>query len=276
MKAPQPLRRNSAKRLAYIDEVLDAAYGTPEAELGNQEDPLDEAIYIILSFQTDLKRFKATWAALREAYPTWTSLEHASSREIARVLRDGGLHRQKARTIKQLLLHVRRIAGDLSLDLLRPMDDIDAERVLTQLPGLSWKAARCILLYSLRRNVFPVDGNTFRILKRTGVLRANAVYRRRRVHDDLQASVPEDRRRALHINLVVHGQRTCLPRSPRCERCSILSFCPRVGLPTPVGHARSLQESRPGFSGASHRPRDVGRKGPRGAAGSESRVDALC
>ena len=231
MKAPRPLRRDSTKRLAEIGAILDAEYGAPEAELGNQDDPLDEAIYIILSFQTNLSRFKMTWKALRTAYPTWTALEHAPSREIAHVLRDGGLHHQKAHTIKRLLLQVRRMAGELSLDSLYTMNDDDAERFLTRLPGLSWKAARCVLLYSLGRSTLPIDGNTFRVLKRTGILRESAVYRRRRLHDDLQASVPEHRRRALHVNLVVHGQRICRPRSPRCDQCPLVSSCPRVGLP---------------------------------------------
>lgn len=231
MRTARPLRRDAVERLAAIDRMLEAAYGTPESELGNKNDPLDEAIYIILSFQTDLPRFTSTWSRLRAAYPSWDALDHATARDVARVLRDGGLHRQKAQAIKRLLVAVRGFAGDLSLDQLRGMNDADAERLLMSLPGLSWKATRCILLYSLSREVFPVDGNTFRILKRSGVLSNRAVYRRRTLHDSLQAAVPAARRRPLHINLVVHGQRTCLPRSPRCLRCPLVHVCRRVGLP---------------------------------------------
>lgn len=230
MRAPMALRRGASARLADIDHVLERAYGTPEVDLGNKDDPLDEAIYIILSFQTDLARSGATWSKLRAAYPTWDSLEHAPAREIACVLREGGLHRQKARTIKRLLARVRQIAGELSLDILRSMNEEDAERILTGLPGLSWKGARCVLLYSFNRDVFPVDGNTFRILKRTGVLRASAVYRRRSLHDALQAALRPQRRRALHVNLVVHGQRTCLPRAPRCPLCPLATACPKIGI----------------------------------------------
>lgn len=230
MRTPPPLRRGAAKRLAEIDEILEATYGTPEAELGNKDDPLDEAVYIILSFQTDLRRFNSTWSALRAKYPSWAELERAPEPEIAHVLQEGGLHRQKARTIKQLLPAVRRFAGELTLDGLCGMDDATAERVLTRLPGLSWKAARCVLLYSLKRDVFPVDSNTFRILKRLGILAAGAVYRRRTLHDALQAIVRPDRRRSLHVNLVVHGQQTCLPRFPRCTECPLRPMCPRVGL----------------------------------------------
>jgi endonuclease-3 len=231
MKIRPPLMRGAVKRLGRIDQILEATYRTPESELGNKADPLDEAIYIILSFQTNLARFSSTWSALRAAYPTWDSVERAPAREIARVLRKGGLQRQKAQTIKRLLLAVRRIAGKLSLDLLHGMKDADAERLLTGLPGFSWKAARCVLLYSLHRNVLPVDGNAFRILKRCGVLSHRAVYRRRTLHDSLQAAVPAKSRLSLHVNLVVHGQRTCLPRSPRCGACPLLRICPRVGLP---------------------------------------------
>ncbi|MBV6425080.1 MAG: Ultraviolet N-glycosylase/AP lyase [Steroidobacteraceae bacterium] len=230
MTAASPLRTGAAKRLAQIDAALEAAYRSPEAELGNKPDPLDEAIYIILSFQTDLARFGSTWSRLRAAYPSWDALECASAREVARILRDGGLHRQKTRTIRRLLAEVRNVAGEHSLDLLRAMNNDEAERLLTRLPGLSWKAARCVLLYSLGREVLPIDSNTFRILKRTGVLSRRAVYRRRSLHDAIQAAVPLPRRRALHVNLVVHGQRTCLPRAPQCACCPLNADCPKVGL----------------------------------------------
>jgi endonuclease III len=230
MTSVRALRPGAAERLVWIDEALEEFYGTPESELGNQNDPLDEAIYIILSLQTDLRRFRSTWFGLRTAFPRWDAVKSANTRKIANVLREGGLHRQKARTIKKLLEAVRRIAGDLSLEMLRQQSDDEAERTLTRLPGLSWKGARCVMLYSLNRNVFPVDGNTFRILKRLGILSRRAVYRRRTLHDSVQAAVPGARRRPLHVNLVVHGQRTCLPRSPRCTECPLLPVCPRVGL----------------------------------------------
>ena len=230
MTAASPLRRGAVERLAQIDAAVEAAYGTPEADLGNKADPLDEAVYIILSFQTDLARFGSTWSRLRTAYPSWDTLERAPSRDVARILRDGGLHRQKARTIRSLLAEVRKLAGEHSLDLLRRMNNEEAERVLTRLPGLSWKGARCVLLYSLARDVLPIDSNTFRILKRTGVLSRRAVYRRRSLHDAVQAAVPAPRRRTLHVNLVVHGQRTCLPRVPQCASCPLNLDCPKVGL----------------------------------------------
>ena len=218
------------ERLHELDCLLHEAYGAPEGLLGNHVDPLDEAIYIILSFQTELHRFKATWQKLRSAFPRWRDVEVASLDEVSAALRQGGLHRQKARAIRRLLWAVRRQFGELSLDALRERADDEAERLLTRLPGISWKGARCVLLYSLDRRVFPIDGNTFRVFKRTGVIPAFAVYRRLSLHNAVQDAINPELRRRYHVNLVVHGQEVCLPQRPRCGVCPAATVCPRRGM----------------------------------------------
>jgi len=216
--------------LLRLDELLQDAYGAPEGLLGNHADPIDEAVYIILSFQTDLPRFQETWRELRAAFPKWEEVERASRCAVARALRAGGLHQQKARTIKALLRAVRCQFGELSLTQLAGMSNERAERILTRLPGLSWKGARCVLMYSLDRQVFPVDGNTFRILQRAGVIPFTTVYRRRPLHDGLQYAVPENRRKPFHVNLVVHGQRSCFPILPQCDSCPAAAICRKRGV----------------------------------------------
>jgi endonuclease III len=225
-----------------MDGLLAAAHGTPEAAFGSKSDPLEEAICIILSFQTDLARLRSTWSSLRAPLPSLDLLERATARDVARILRPGVLHRQMAKTIRCLLAEVCRVAGAHSLDLLRSISDEQAERLLVQFPGLSWKAARCVILYSLGRDVLPVDSNTFRILKRTSVLSRSTVYRRRALRDAIQNAVPARRRRTLHVNFVVHGQRTCLPRGPRCDLCLLGDDCPRVGF-SPMASRRVRERS---------------------------------
>jgi endonuclease III len=114
MIATSPIRPGGRNRIAHIDAALDGAYDAAEAQLGNKDDPLDEAIYIILSFQTDLPRLRQVWSQLRATYPTWQAVDGAPITDVSRVLRKGGLHRQKARSIKALLAAVRRIGGALS------------------------------------------------------------------------------------------------------------------------------------------------------------------
>lgn len=245
MKAGFRFAPGGRERLLLLDDMLDEAYGAPEATLGNQPDPLDEAVYIVLSFQTDLLRLRQTWRSLRASYPWWELVDIAPIDELAAVLRAGGLQRQKASAIKLLLRAVRDRFGEFSLAALRRMDDLDAEHVLTKLPGLSWKGARCVLLYSLHRNVFPVDGNTFRIFQRMGVIPGLAVYRRKALHDALQNAITPEHRRRFHVNLVMHGQRACVTASPQCTACVAVHICRRRGLPPLAGvddKTRSLTE----------------------------------
>src|SRR5437867_3946890 len=113
--------RDATHLLAQIDRKLSREYGDKEALLGNKLDPLDEAIYIILSFQTDTPRLRAQWKKLRAEYPTWDQLEAAPLYSIAATLRLGGLHRQKARTIRALIRRVRSFGQGLSLDSLHSL-----------------------------------------------------------------------------------------------------------------------------------------------------------
>lgn len=231
MKVEAQLNRGAKERLKQLAGLLNRAYAAPENDLGNKVDPLDEAMYITLTLQTNLARAALIWSRLKTAFPSWDALAAARAAKIASVLREGGLHRQKARTIKQLLVEVKKFAGEFSLQRLHQASDEDAERFLVSLPGFSWKTARCVLLYSLNRDTFPVDSNTFRILKRIGILAPSAVYRRRSLHDALQNAVPKTERRAFHVNLVVHGQRTCLPQAPRCAECIARPSCAMHGVP---------------------------------------------
>lgn len=225
MRSRRVFAASGRQRLLDLDTVLAGRYSDAESQLANKTDPLEEAVYIILSFQTDVPRLHDLWGRLRAAFPRWSDVESASLQSIQEVLAPGGLHRQKARTIRKLLAAVRSVTGDLSLECLHELSDEDAERFLLGLPGLSWKGARCVLLYSLSRAAFPVDVNAFRILLRFGILPSSAVYRRKTLHDALQDAVPASRRRRFHVNLVTHGQRTCTPSKPDCPRCAARTAC---------------------------------------------------
>jgi len=217
-------KTRARRRIARIAETLARAYGTPD--LGNLPDPLEEAAYIILTHQTDIPRARLVWSAFRQRFPTWNAVLQASDDSVANVLRPSGLHLARSRLLRALLGSVVRQFGTPSLEACRSMETGEAERLLRALPGLDRKSARCVLLYSLARTVLPVDSNTHRFALRYGILRPGTLYRRARVHDELQELVPPALRHDFHVNLVVHGQRTCTPRDPRCPKCPLRRSCP--------------------------------------------------
>lgn len=149
------------------------------------------------------------------------------------------MHRQRARTIRSLLRSVRELDTSLSLHLLGSLEDDVAERILTRLPGLSWKGSRCVLLCSLGGDDFPVDSSTFRISKRIAVIHLTAIYRRRELYDARQGFLPPKRRRSLHVSLGSHGKCTSVPLRPRCQRGPLRAMCPRIGV-TEIGNVAPI------------------------------------
>jgi endonuclease III len=207
--------------LHSVVERLRESYGAED--LGNLPDPLDELIFIVLSTRTRGSVFTATFLRLREAFPEWSRLADVPLEEIEKVLRPTGLELKKATWLQALTRVVLADQGAASLGFLRALSDEEAEDYLTSLPGVGVKTARCVMMYSLGRQVFPLDAHAYRLLRRLGCIPEGVSYRSS--HDLAQALVPADLRYDLHVLAVVHGRRTCLPRCPKCDSCSIEPLC---------------------------------------------------
>ena len=161
---------------------------------------------------------------LRSAYPSWRAVLASPAAELTRVLQPIGLSAQRARRIHALLAEIVRREDELNLNRLYSLNDAEAEAYLASLPGVGKKVARCVMLYSLGRNVFPVDTHVLRVLKRLGL--AEEALSLQRAQDALQVAVPESIRYTLHVNLVVHGRTICRARAPRCAECVLAEQCP--------------------------------------------------
>lgn len=210
-----------------VQVAVRLAYTYPKSDLDNPSDPLDDLIYIILSGQTSEKHYQSAYAKLRARFPDWEAARRASAAAIERPIRGAGLSAQKARYIKALLNRIYQDFGRVSLDALRTWPDADAEAYLCGLPGTGIKTARCVLLYTLDREVFPADVNCLRIMDRMGWLRWDGV-RMDKVAGVAQELVLPALRKELHISLIQHGRAVCRPNRPKCGACCVAAQC-RVG-----------------------------------------------
>lgn len=197
---------------------------------GNKSNPLNELLFIICSLQTNESLYQSTDASLKAKFPTFRKLADATEDEIAAVIAHGGLSRQKAQNICGILARLAADFGAPTLAPLRAMADIECEEYLMSLPGVGRKTARCVMMYSLGRNIFPVDSNCWRICRRLSWVRATRADRScsPRDMDRVQAGIPPDLRFSLHVNLISHGRTCCLPSAMLCRKCLIRQFC-KVG-----------------------------------------------
>ena len=206
-----------------VTRSLIATFG--HQTLGNKRNPFDELIFIILSSKTPPERYQLTYSALKDKYPSVDQLARARPSAIARVIEAGGLAEKKARQISAIARALVWVFGRVTLTPLTRMNDQQAEEFLDTLPGVGKKTARCVLMYSLGRPVFPVDAHCFRISQRLGWTSKNSNLTDR-VADELQAGIPPELRRDLHVGMVLLGREYCQPRNMHCLECPLLKFCP--------------------------------------------------
>lgn len=198
----------------------------------NLKNPLDELLFIICSTKTGEAGYRNTFRALKETFPTHLQIAEAPAEYIARPIVSGGLSNQKAKAIRDLLNVIMAKFGEPTLNPLRKMSDEEAEAFLLSLPGVGKKVARCVMMYSLGRQVFPVDTHCWRIARRLGWVRPTQKDKHcaPRDMDRLQAKIPPELRYSLHVNMISLGREICTPTIPRCDECPITVFCPKIGI----------------------------------------------
>ena len=198
----------------------------------NRKDPLDELLFIICSTKTGEASYRSSYRALKQAFPTHYQIAEAPAVYIARPIASGGLSNQKAKAIREIYDALAEQFGEPTLAPLRKMSDEEAEDFLLSLPGVGKKVARCVLMYSLGRQVFPVDTHCWRIARRLGWVRATQKDKHcaPRDRDRLQSKIPPELRHSLHVNMISLGREICTASAPCCKECPIAVLCPRIGV----------------------------------------------
>lgn len=208
--------------VAHVVSLLEETHKW--SNLGNKRNPLDELLYVIISGQTSEQKYQVAFRAFKRAFPRWELVLKASVRKIRRPLRPAGLGHQKAGYLKSIAAKLNADFGKVSLRALKKMGTEQAEAYLLSLPGVGTKTARCVLMYSLDRAVFPADVHCLRIMGRLRWIDAR-MKNTKTISQAAQRCVPLHLRRTLHVRLVQHGRTTCRP-IPQCNACILCDLCP--------------------------------------------------
>jgi len=231
MDAPSDEVRSSIDdglaRLREITRLVELLHGTPD--LGNKVDPLDELVYIILSRKTREDAYQQGFAALKKRFRRWEDVLDAPRTGVSALIEAGGLVERKTDSLFGALQMIRERFGSCTLEPLRELPDDEVETFLCSLPEISRKSAYCVMMYSLGRQVLPVDTHVGRVLTRLGIFRELGVQLDGLDHKQLQAVLPDlvppRLRHSLHVNLVVHGREVCKSVAPDCPSCELRNLC---------------------------------------------------
>ncbi|MGA9120973.1 MAG: endonuclease III [Bacteroidota bacterium] len=203
--------------------------------------PLDILIATILSQNTNDKNSHRAYTGLRNRCGSWEEVADTPVRVIAGAIRSGGMADQKSLRIKNILHEIREQFGRCTLDPIRRWSDERIMEKLTRYSGVGPKTASCVLLFSLGRDIFPVDTHVHRICSRlqlsSGARTPEETFRQ------MGRIVPEGKRYSFHTNLIRFGRTICRSSRPRCGDCPLNDQCSyqgktrlRIGGPPKANH----------------------------------------
>ncbi len=191
----------------------------------NKKNPLNELIFVLFSVMKSEPVYTRTYRNFKKSFPRYTDILNASIQDIAKSIYHGGQSMQKATAIQSITSILAERFGRPTLAPLKNMLDNECEVFLTSLPRVGKKVARCVMLYSLGRKVFPIDIHCRRIAIRLGWINATKFN-----EDALQDMIPEELRFSLHVNLISLGREFCTARSPVCRLCPLTGICRKIGV----------------------------------------------
>jgi endonuclease-3 len=211
--------RPAARRVRALRDRLRLVYGRPLAPAHGQG--VEELILTVLSQSTNDRNRDVAYVRLRARLPSWEDVRDVPTAEVEAAIQPGGLHRQKAIRIQQIL---RALPDPPDLAFLAAGTVDEARAYLTALPGVGRKTAACVLLFAFGMPDVPVDTHVSRVGTRLGLFRPGAPFEE--LHDEMLALTPRGGELELHVNLLRHGRRTCHAQRPSCEDCALLRMCP--------------------------------------------------
>ncbi len=179
----------------------------------------------ILSQRTTYADERKAYTKLLDTYGDWQGVAAAPVSGIEECILSSRWPEVKAPRIKQILNSLIERYGEPTLDFLSDMETKAAQDYLMELPGVGFKSATFVLLFSLRKPVVPVDTHVHRVSIRYGLLPPGMTQAK--AHTALLEILPNDADELLNFHklLFKHGQRICTWSSPRCENCVVAERC---------------------------------------------------
>jgi len=104
---------------------------------------------------------------------------------------------------------------------------------LIKLPGVSYKTAACVLVFSaLKKDIVPIDTHLLRVTQRLGLINiknkslTSSTYMQ--INTCLKSKIPDAG--YAHLLFVMLGRDYCYARNPVCNNCPLLNICPRINI----------------------------------------------
>ena len=203
------------ERAALVCDALNQEYGTDlRCYLEYDHDkPWQLLFATILSAQCTDERVNLVTKDLYKKYPTLEAIAAADIREFEKDIYSISFYHNKA---KNIIACANRLIEDYNGEVPSDIDE------LTSLPGVGRKTANVI-----RGNVYDtpsivVDTHVKRVSRLLGLTREEDPEK---IEMDLMKVLPKEQWILYNFQVIAHGTKICIARSPKCEKCVMIGIC---------------------------------------------------
>jgi len=168
----------------------------------------------ILSAQSTDVRVNMVTPGLFAKYPTVQDFAALEPEQLQPDIYSTGFFRNKA---KSVVGAARRIVADFGGNVPQTMEE------LLTLPGVARKTANVVLGTWFKQNEgVVVDTHVTRISRRLELTKQDDP---KKIEEDLMRIIPRDRWTDFSHEVIWHGRKLCVARSPKCADCALEKLC---------------------------------------------------
>jgi endonuclease-3 len=201
------------ERIAEILRRLNLQYPDVTCALTHKS-AWELVVATILSAQSTDVRVNMVTPELFKKYPTVQDFAKIEPQQLEPDIHSTGFFRNKS---KSVVGAARRVVSEFGGKVPDNMDD------LLTLPGVARKTANVVLGTWFGKNEgVVVDTHVHRISRRLELTKNDDP---KKIEQDLMAIIPREKWTLFSHQIIWHGRRLCIARSPKCVECPLENIC---------------------------------------------------
>src|SRR5690349_15264341 len=211
--APKGYNPVAPERIQDILKRLDALYPAATCALTHRS-AWELLVATILSAQSTDANVNRVTPGLFQKYATVQDFARLSPEQLEPDIRSTGFFRNKS---KSVVGAAKKIVSDFGGEVPSEMDQ------LLTLPGVARKTANVVLGTWFKKGVgVVVDTHVTRISRRLELTRNGDAPK---IEQDLMKVIPPERWILFSHQIIWHGRKLCIARSPKCVECPLERIC---------------------------------------------------
>jgi len=211
--APRRYNPLAPERVSDILKRLDQTYPDVKCALTHRN-AWELLVATILSAQSTDVRVNMVTPELFKKYPTVQDFARLEPQQLEPDVRSTGFFRNKS---KSVVGAAKKIVNDFGGSVPESMND------LLTLPGVARKTANVVLgSWFGRAEGVVVDTHVHRISRRLELTKNDDP---KKIEEDLMRAIPPQKWILFSHQIIWHGRKLCLARSPKCAECPLENIC---------------------------------------------------